>query len=91
MRPAVDRHQAPDVEVRISLRRPEPRVPEQLLNGPEVGARLQQVRRERVAERMSADAGRNGRLACIATDHAIDAPRRQAASAKVDEQRLPAL
>ena len=42
----IDRQQMRGVDVRVTLRRAETRVAQQLLNGPQVGASLQQVRRE---------------------------------------------
>ena len=49
---AVHREQLGRVDVRVALRRAETRVAEQLLNRAEVGAALQQVRREGVAQRV---------------------------------------
>ena len=54
------------VDVRIALRRAQSRVPQQLLNGAQVGAALQQVRGERVPQRMRADAGLQGELRHVA-------------------------
>src|SRR5215471_17055371 len=55
-------HQAPEVDVRVALRRGEARVSEQLLDGTQVGARTEKMRRERVAEsvgrRLSGATGR---------------------------------
>jgi len=42
-------------DVRVALRRSEIRVPEHLLDGTEVGAALEQVRREGVSEQMGVD------------------------------------
>ena len=53
---AVDLEQLRRVDVRVALRRAEARVAEQLLNRAQVRAALQQVRRERVAQRVRADA-----------------------------------
>ena len=56
--------------VRVELRRADTRMSEQLLNDPQVGAALEQVRRERVAQRVRADAvaepGRRRRALTIA-------------------------
>ena len=52
----VDLQQLRGVDVRVALRRAQARVPEQLLDRAQVGAALQQVRRERMAQRVRADA-----------------------------------
>ena len=55
MGPAVD---VPDPfagQMRVQLRRGDTRMPEQFLNDPQVGPTLEQMGRERVAERVRAD------------------------------------
>ena len=49
---------APVGDVRVQLGRPEIGVPEHLLDAPEVGAALEQVRRERVPEQVRVDTRR---------------------------------
>src|SRR5215831_11851971 len=46
------------------------------------------MRRERVSERVRADAARDGRRAHVAADDAVDAARGDAAAAKIEEERL---
>ena len=58
MRFPVRLEQLRDVDVRVALGRAQTRVAEQFLNRAQVGARLQQVRRERVPQRVRADADR---------------------------------
>jgi hypothetical protein len=57
----VDRPETLDGDVRVDLRRREVRVPEQLLDGAEIGAAVEEVRREAVPQRVrrgaAADAG----------------------------------
>src|SRR5690242_8511338 len=50
MRAVVDLPQAASVDVAVHLRRRERAVAEQLLDRPQVGAALEQMRRERVAQ-----------------------------------------
>jgi len=64
-------------------------VAQEILNRAQVGARLQQMRRERVAECVRADAARDRRLSDVAADDAIDAARGETAAAKIQEERLP--
>ena len=56
MRLPIHLEQLRGVDVRVALRRRQLHVPEQLLNRAQVGAALQQVRRERVAQRVRTDA-----------------------------------
>src|SRR5205085_12089912 len=55
---AVDLQQALELEMRVLLRRAERAVTEQLLDGAQVGAALEKMGRERVAQRVRVDAGR---------------------------------
>ena len=57
MRLAVHADQLCRVHVGVALRRAEARVAEQLLDGAQIGAALQQVRRKRMTQRVRADAG----------------------------------
>src|SRR5437899_2348100 len=84
----VDLEQLRGIDVRIALRRAQARVAEQLLNRPQVGAALQEMRRERVAQGVGADA--QARAACgdMAPHQAVDAPHAQPPAAVVHEQRL---
>jgi hypothetical protein len=61
--------------VRVTLRRTEARVAEQLLNGAEIGATLEQVRRKRVSEGMRTNP--EPRAACrdVLPHQAVDAAR----------------
>ena len=56
MRFFVDVHQLRDIDVGIALGRGQLDVAEQFLDGAQIGARLQQVRRERMPQRVRADA-----------------------------------
>jgi len=81
VRTVVDATQAPSVHMRIDLRRRERAVAEQLLDRPQVGAALQQVRREGVPQQMRVHAAgvetcllgelsqTQGRIRCRAIDH----------------------
>ena len=53
----VDREQLRGIHVRVALGRAEARVAEELLNRAQVGAALQQMRREGMPEGMRADPG----------------------------------
>ena len=55
MGPAVDVPDPLAGEMRVELRGGDTRMPEQLLDDAQVGAALEQVRRERVAQRVRAD------------------------------------
>src|SRR5206468_6526961 len=52
MRFAIHVQQLRGVDVRVALRRAEARVAQELLNGAQIGAALQQMRRERMAQRV---------------------------------------
>src|SRR5918993_1762371 len=75
------------VEVCIALRRAQPSVAEQLLDRAQVGAALEQVRGKRVAQRVRADAEPGAALPHVLAHESIDAPRREAVSLVVQEQR----
>ena len=55
MRPSVDLADPLAGQVGVQLGRADTRMSEQLLDDPQVGAALEQVRRERVAQRVRAD------------------------------------
>ena len=76
MRPVVDAAKVPAVDVAVDLRRRERAVPEQLLDHAQVGAALEQVRGERMAEavRMGHEPSERARV--------------QAAAAGGDEERV---
>src|SRR5437879_13926713 len=61
---------------------------QQLLNRAQVGAPLQEVRREGVTQRVRADAHARTAGGDIAPDQSIDASDRQPRSAVVDKQRI---
>lgn len=73
--------------VRVALRRAEVGVPEHLLNGAEVGATFEQVRREGVAEKVRVDAARlePGSIGELSQDEE-SARARQGAAADVQEE-----
>ena len=61
---------------------------EQLLNGAQVGAALQQVGRERVPERVRADAHARAARGNVAPHQAVHASDRQSPAAVIHEQRF---
>ena len=70
MRAVVDAPKAARVDVAVDLRRRERRVPEQLLDDAEVGAALEEVRRERVpqAVRVAEEAAHGARVEPASAD-----------------------
>ena len=84
----VDVEQLRRVDVGVALGGAQPGVAEQLLDGPEIGAALQQVRRERMAQRVRADAGPLRAVRDVAPHQPIDAAAAQAGAAIVHEQRI---
>jgi hypothetical protein len=76
------------VHVRIALRGAEARVPEQFLNGAQVGAALKEVGGERMPERVRADAQACAARGDVAAHQAVDASDGQTSAAVVHEQRL---
>src|SRR4051794_33200545 len=87
MRLLVHGDQLPVVEVRVLLRRRERDVAEELLDAAQVGAGVEEMRGERVAHRVRRNAGTQRRFANVAVEEPPDAPRRDALSAIVDEER----
>ena len=88
MRGPVDLEKAPNVEVRVSLGGAEPRVAKQFLDGSEVRAGLQQMRREGVPQRMWAQGARHGRRLCGMPDHAVHTSRRQSPTALIEKDGM---
>src|SRR5262245_7539986 len=80
-------HEAPEVDVRVALRGGEARVPEQLLDGAEVGAAAEQVGGEGVAERVRRRLRRRAARGDVALHQAGDAAAREPAAARVPEDR----
>ena len=91
MRFAIHVDQLRGVDVRVALRGAQPRVAEQLLDRAQVGAALQQMGRERVAQRVRADAHARAALRDVAPQQAIDAAAGQPRPAIVDEERIRGL
>jgi hypothetical protein len=73
MAPRVDLGEVPDGHVRIDLRRGDGRVAEDPLDVPDVGAGSQEMRRQRVPERVGADEPREARTLRIPADELADA------------------
>ncbi len=65
------------VDVGVALRRAQARVAEQLLNRAQIGAALEQVRRERVPQRVRADAEARAARRHVPPHQPVDAARRQ--------------
>src|SRR3954451_21968951 len=63
MAPSVGRPQSRGLYSSVDLGRADRRVPQQLLDRAQVGATVEQVRRERVAQGMRRDAALDGRVA----------------------------
>src|SRR5215831_17729134 len=84
----VDLAQAPPGEVGVDLRRRDLLVSEQLLDGAQVGAALEQVGRETMAQRV----GRAGRgdagAGEAARDDAVDRARREREAVGIEEEAL---
>src|SRR5262245_29178270 len=76
------------VDVGITLRRAQAGVSEQLLDRPQIGAALEQVRGERVTQRVRADPELGAALRDVLPDEAVDAPRRQSLSLVVQKERI---
>src|SRR5687767_4593363 len=74
-------------EVRIALCRAQAGVSEQLLDRPQIGAARDQVRGKRGVQLVRADAEPGAALSPVLAHEAIDAPRRQALTLVVQEQR----
>src|SRR5687768_9625799 len=74
------------IDVRIPLGGADARVAEQLLDGAQVGAALQEMRRERMTQRMRADAALSGELRHVFAQQTIDTAPREPRAAEIDEQ-----
>ena len=83
---AVDVDQLRGIDVGVALHGAQPGVSQQLLDGPQVGAALQQVRRKRMSERVRADAQARAALRDISAQEAIHAAASEARPPVVDEQ-----
>ena len=70
---SIDVQQLRRVHVGVSLRRRQLNVPEQLLDRAQVGASLQQMRGERVAQRVRADAKACAARRDVAPNETLDA------------------
>src|SRR3954447_3397905 len=73
-------------DVRVDLRRRYIGVAEHQLNGPQVSAALEQVRRERMAEHVRADRRRQIGAARVVLQDLPEADAAQRAAARVEEQ-----
>src|ERR1700733_4402044 len=87
MRLIVDRHHVLDGELCVALRGGEALVPEEFLNGAQVGPFVEHVCAEGVAEGMRVHVGRKAFGDCNALDDAPNTPRGETAPALVDEER----
>ncbi len=76
------------IDVRVPLRRAQTHVSQQFLNRAQVGASLQQVGGERMAERVRADRSRGARHRCIVAHEAVDAAHAEARATVVEEERI---
>ena len=63
-------------DMRVALRGTDPCVPEQFLDGSEISALLEQMRRERMTERVGADARRGTGLGDVTPHETINAAAR---------------
>src|SRR5450759_5386390 len=88
---AVDLEEALGVEVRVALRRRERGVAEELLDGPEVRAGREEMRRERVPERVRRGVAGNRRRKDRPVEDAPHAAVRQTAGTRVQEHDLGVL
>src|SRR5215470_6022044 len=89
MRGVVHLHQMLGADVRVTLRRAEPAVAQELLDEAQVRPLAQHVRGEGVPERVGSHAPVDAGGAGPPPHDAVDAPRGQAASARVGEERPP--
>src|ERR1043166_7070465 len=87
MKSIVDLAQTRLQDVRVNLRRRQVRVPEHCLNGAQIGAALEQMRRKRVPQHVRTQMRANARAAAVRLQQFPEAePREPAAIAAVDEQ-----
>src|SRR5262245_38023437 len=78
-------HETAEVDVGVALRRREARVAEELLDGAQVRARAEEMRRERVTERVRRRLRHAAARHDVSLHQARDAPAGQAAAAHVPE------
>src|SRR5688572_26394233 len=74
------------VDVRVALGRAEAGMAQQLLNGPQIRAVREQMRRERMTQRVRADAELRAAFGHVPPYEAIDTTRRQALASIIEEQ-----
>ena len=72
----------------VDLRRREARVAEQLLDGAQVGAVVQQMSRERMTQRVRADVGADAGVASAAANSVIERATTQGTSASTEKDRV---
>ena len=82
----VDRHQSVDAHVGVALRRREARVAEELLDRPQVGAGVEEVRRAAVAERVRVEIRAIGSEGAVAADDVLDLACRQRRAVPAEEE-----
>src|SRR5215470_12305819 len=85
MRLVVRLHETAEVDVRVALGGRQARVPEELLDRAQVGARAEELRREGVTERMRGRLGGGAAHEHVAPELTGDAPARQPPAARVPE------
>ena len=88
MRVLVGLHEALARNVGVALGGRERSVPEQLLNAAQIGAHVEQVRREAVPERMRVDVPLRPAGERVRPEKPRDASRGQAPPAAIQEQRI---
>src|SRR2546430_9379301 len=86
VRAVIGVHQTAEVDVRVALRRREARVAEELLDGPEIGPRAEQMRGEGVAERVRRGFGGRAARQHVTVHEAPDAPCREPSAPGVAER-----
>jgi len=91
VRLSIDLEQLRGVHVRVALRRRQLHVPEQLLDRAQVGACLQEVRREGVPQRVRADAESRAAGRDVTRDEALDTATGQPRAAEIHKERLSPL
>src|SRR5690606_27053190 len=87
MRSIVDVGEMLEVKMRIDLRRRQARVAEQLLDGAQIPARLEQMRRERVAQHVRMDPDRHAAPPGPSVDPCLDRALAEPRAAPADEKR----
>src|SRR5262249_55583591 len=87
VRAVIGLHQTAQVDVRVALGGGEARVPEQLLDGAQIGARAEEVRREGMAQRVRRALGRGTAEERVALHQARDAAGGEPTPARIPEDR----